>query len=237
MKKTLLTLILMFITAVLVVGSASAQTGKIYIKGEVISVGDGTLIVNSYKGQTFVVTVPSDLDIASIAVGDLVLVKGTLGQSGLNLIAATFLTRAAAGDNDGLPEGSKDNSAYCASDVDPHPLVAIMSERYDVAEENVSQYFCNGYSIAAIMMALKTTEIDGVNLGWSDMLALLADGYSWGQIWEQIGLIDNEVDGLSPTGLLTSPEQIPPGLFKKPGQIPPGLLDKPDPGGKKDKDK
>jgi len=235
MKKTLLTLILMLIAAVLVVGPASAQNGMVYIKGEVISVGDGTLIVNSYKGETFVVTVPTDFDIASIAVGEIVLIKGSVEQSGLNLIVAIFLTRAAAGDNDGLPEGSKDNSAYCASNVEPHPLVAIMSDRYDVAEENVSQSFCDGYSIAAIMMALKTIEIDGVNLDWSDLLALLADGYSWGQIWEQIGLIDNQVEGHSPTGLLTAPEQIPPGLLKKPGQIPPGLFDKPDPGGKKDK--
>jgi hypothetical protein len=235
MKKTLLTLILMFIAAVLAVGPASAQIGKVFIKGEVISVGDGTLIVNSYKGETFVVTLPTDFEIASIAVGDLILIKGSLGQSGLNLVAATFLTQAAAGDNDGLPEGSNDNSAYCASDVEPHPLVAIMSDRYDVAEENVSRYFCDGYSIAAIMMALKTSKIDGVNFDWSDLLALLADGYSWGQVWEQIGLIDYELEGHSPTGLLTSPEQIPPGLLKKPGQIPPGLLDKSDPGGKKDK--
>ena len=53
MKKTLLTLILMFVIAVLVVGPASAQNGKVYIKGELISVGDRTLIVNSYKGETF----------------------------------------------------------------------------------------------------------------------------------------------------------------------------------------
>ena len=65
MKKTLLTLILMFIAAVLAVGPASAQNDKVYIKGEVISVGDGTLIVNSYKGETFVVTLPTDFEIAS----------------------------------------------------------------------------------------------------------------------------------------------------------------------------
>jgi len=81
MKKTLLTLILMLIAAVLVVGPASAQNGMVYIKGEVISVGDGTLIVNSYKGETFVVTVPTDFDIASIAVGEIVLIKGSVEQS------------------------------------------------------------------------------------------------------------------------------------------------------------
>ncbi|MBE9525328.1 MAG: hypothetical protein IMY76_09525 [Chloroflexi bacterium] len=237
MKKILLTLILTFLAAVLAVSPALAQDGAIYIKGEIVSVGDGTLIVDSYKGETFVVTVPTSFDIASIQAGDLVLIKGTVGQSGLNLIEATLLIRTVLGDNDELSEGSKDNSAYCGVDKQPHPMAAAIAERYEVPEGDIKEYFCNGFSIGAIMLALQTSEIDGVDINWSNLLDILAEGYSWGQIWEQMGLIDDVLEGYSPDGLLTAPDKIPPGLLKKPGNIPPGLLDKPNPGGKKEKDK
>ena len=237
MKKILISIIYALLVAILVIVPALAQGEVIYIKGEVVSIGDGTLIVDSYIGETYVVTVPPDFDFDSIEAGDLILIKGSVGQSGLNLIEATLIVRTIPGNNDRLLEGSKDNSAYCGVDLKPHPLVSVMAERYQVEADKISQYFCSGYSIEAIMLALKTSEIDGVNLDWSDLLTLLSEGYSWGQIWQAIGLIDNEIDGNSPTGLLTAPDKIPPGLLKKPGQIPPGLIDKPDHGNKKEKDK
>ncbi len=198
MKKLLIRMIIALIVSVLAVGPASAQAGTIYIKGEVVSVADGTLIVK-FNQNEFVVTVPQGIDIDSIDVGDTVLITGRSAGSGL--IEADFLSKAAAGINDDLPEGSKDNRAYCAADAEPHPLVTSLAERYDVTQGDVSQFFCDGYSIEAIMMALLTSEIDGVVVEWSDMLALLADHYSWDQIWEITGIIDNDEDGQSYAGL------------------------------------
>ena len=200
MKKLLIILIVSLIATVLAVGpaAASAQAGTIYIKGEVVSVADGTLIVK-FNQKDLVVTVPHGLDIGLFKTGDKVLITGRFAGSGL--VEADFLSLAAAGNNDVLPEGSKDYSAYCAADAEPHPLVASMAARYDISQGDVSQYFCDGYSIEAIIMALMTGEIDGVDVEWSDMLALLADGYSWDQIWEITGIIDNNEDGQSFAGL------------------------------------
>jgi hypothetical protein len=200
MKKLLIIIIVSLIATVLAVGpaAASAHAGTIYIKGEVVSVVDGTLIVK-FNQNEFVVTVPHVLDIGIIKTGDTVLITGRFAGSGL--IEADFLSLAVAGNNDGLPEGSKDNTAYCEANAEPHPLVASLAERHDVSQDEVSQYFCNGFSIEAIMMALMTSEIDEVDVEWSDMLALLADGYSWDQIWEITGIYDNDEDGQSFAGL------------------------------------
>jgi len=239
MKKLLIILIVSLIATVLVVGPAvaSVQAGTIYIKGDVVSVADGTLIVK-FNQNEFVVTVPQGFDIDSIGVGDTVLITGRFAGSGL--IEADFLSLAAAGNNDILPEGSKDNSAYCAADAEPHPLVASIAERYDITQADVSQFFCNGYSIEAIIMALMTSEIDGVDVEWSDMLALLADGYSWDQIWEITGIIDNDEHGQSfaglgnesqpsPTDVEPEPTPSPPEDGSAPQPNPPEVGDEPEP--------
>ena len=58
MKRILVTIILVLMFALLAVGPAAAQNGKININGEVTAVGTNTLTVLSKKGETFVVTVP-----------------------------------------------------------------------------------------------------------------------------------------------------------------------------------
>jgi len=112
-------------------------------------------------------------------------------------------------DDDDLEEGSKLNSAYCkdGKQEKPHPLAAKMAKRYDVTEDWVMGYFCNGYGMGAIMLALKTSQIDGIAADPDFLLTERANGVGWGNIWKNIGLIGSEREGHSPPGLLKKPEK------------------------------
>jgi len=218
MKKILLTIILVLMLSLLAVGSASAKNDKVNIKGEVIDtdITAGTLTIQSNKGSTFVVTVPEGFDLTSIQVGDTVLVKGRAGDDGP--IVAESIKRVGKGsqsnndENEDQAEGGKDNSAYCADGKQekPHPLAAKMADRYRVTEQWVMDHFCDGYGMGAIMLALKTSQIEGLGAGPETLLTERANGNGWGQIWQELGLIGNEKNGYSPPGLLKKPDHAGP---------------------------
>ena len=215
MKKTTFVIALILVLSLVAVGSVSAKKGKINVKGEVTEVGAGTLTIVSHKGEIFVVTVPEGFDISSIAVGDSVFVKAVADENGA-WHAETIKKFDAGNDEDkeketkdkeNYVEGDKDNSAFCADDKQEklHPLAAKLSERYGVTGEWVMGYICDGYSVGAIMLALKTSEMDGIDSDPADLLAGRADGDAWGNIWKELGLIGNEKEGHSPPGLLKKP--------------------------------
>ena len=222
MRKTLIATVFVLIAALIAVGAATAQPGKIVIKGEVKAVGGGTLTVESHKGGTYVISVPDESDVSSIQVGDYVLVKASAGENG-TWVAGTIKvfskwgadsdgdTDGEAGDDDGngmgKPEGFKDNSAFCAEGKQekPHPLAPKIAERFGATEEWVMGRFCEGYSIGAIMLAIKTSQMDGMTLTPGELLAEREAGNGWGLIWKGLGLIGCKKEGQSPPGLLKKP--------------------------------
>jgi len=222
MRKTLIAAVFVLITALIAVGLASAQPGKIVIKGEVKAVGDGTLTVESHKGETYVISVPDVFEVSAVQVGDYVLVKASAGENG-TWVAETikeFSNWGADGDDDakgedgdddddemGKPEGFKDNSAFCADgkQENPHPLAPKIAERLGETEEWVMDRFCEGYSIGAIMLAIKTSQMDGMTSSPHDLLVERAAGNGWGLIWKGLGLIGCKKEGQSPPGLLKKP--------------------------------
>lgn len=236
MKKSFVATILVIMLALLAVGPASAQKGKINIKGEVTDMRGGTLTVESNKGETYVFTVPDGIDVSSIQVGDSVVVKASAGEGGAWF--AESIKQVGGGSGNGnddknevenengnkgnekdkkeKPEGFKDNIAFCAEhkQVKLHPLAPKIAERYGVTEEMVMGYFCEGYSIGAIMLAIKTSQLasqlEGVTANPGDLLANRAAGNAWGQIWKGLGLIGSEKDGHSPPGLLKKPDHADP---------------------------
>ena len=104
-------------------------------------------------------------------------------------------------------EGKK-NSAFCADgrQEKPHPLAARLADRYGVTEGWVMEYFCGGYGMGQIMLALKTSEIEGIDVDADTLLAERANGIGWGNIWKKLGLIGSEKDGHSPPGLRKKPD-------------------------------
>ncbi|MDX1378967.1 MAG: hypothetical protein R3307_08975, partial [Anaerolineales bacterium] len=140
MKKTLIATMLVLLISLLSVGPAFAQRDKINIKGEVTAVDGGTLTVESNKGDTFVFTIPDDMDASTIQVGDSVLVKATAGEGDTWIAKSIKVVGPKNGnsnnDNGEKPEGLRDNSAFCAEDKQdpPHPLAPSLAERYGVTE-------------------------------------------------------------------------------------------------------
>ena len=229
MKKTLIALMLVFAIVLVAVGSVSAQKGKVNVKGEVTTVGNDTLTVKSSNGDMYVFTVPSGFDISTVQVGDSVLVKATAGEGDTWLAQTIKLVGQGGNDDDGSrgkgkgsddddddgtvkPEGFKENSAFCTDGKQekPHPLAPKIAERYGVSEEFVMGYFCEGYSIGAIMLAIKTSQMEGMTVTPEDLLAGRKAGNGWGQIWKNLGLIGNEKSGHSPPGLLKKPDHAGP---------------------------
>ena len=187
-----------------------ANRGKGAVKGEVTIVGAGTVTIETKKDETVVVVVPEDFDLNEIEPGDWVLFKGSTGEGG-ELEADWFKPIGKGrgkGESDGdKPEGKKENSAFCADEKQDkdHPLATKIAEHFDVSKEFVMGYFCDGYGMGAIMLALKTRDLDGSDPG--DLLEKRADGFGWGQIWKEKGLIGSEKEGHSPYGQLKKLEK------------------------------
>ena len=57
-------------------------------------------------------------------------------------------------------------NAYCVDGKKEtnHPLAAKIAERYGIDEETMMTYYCQGYSIGEIMLALKTSQMEGVDI-------------------------------------------------------------------------
>ena len=218
MKRIVITTMLVLMISLSATGSATAQKGKININGQVTKIGSGTITVLSNKGETFVVTLPSGFDPDSIQQGDFVLVKAVLGDGG-NWVAQSVKLLGKGNDDlyedenevddDDLAEGSKLNSAYCADGKQekPHPLAAKMAERYGVTQDWIMGYFCEGYGMGQIMLAIKTSQIEGIEANPETLLTERSNGVGWGNIWKNMGLIGRERDGHSPPGLLKKPDK------------------------------
>jgi len=216
MKKTFVATTLVLLIALLAVGPVYAQKNKINIKGEVTAINDGTLTVTSNKGETYTLTIPDAMDVSAVQVGDSVLVKATAGEGG-NWIAESIKLVGNGDDKsdnneEQNTEGFKDNSAFCADgkQLKPHPLAPKLAERYGVTQDWVMERFCEGYSIGAIMLAIKTSQVEGMTASPDDLLADRAAGQGWGLIWKDLGLIGSEKNGQSPPGLLKKAEHAKP---------------------------
>jgi hypothetical protein len=108
-------------------------------------------------------------------------------------------------DNEDKAEGRKDNSAFCNEDKkqEPHPFANAMAEKFGADPAWVMENFCGGYSMGAIMLALRTKAINGANP--NDILAKRSEGLGWGAIWKELKMIGNEREANTPPGQLKKP--------------------------------
>jgi hypothetical protein len=212
MKRIILTTILILMLSLIIAGPAAAKNDKINIKGEVTAVGAGTITVLSNKGISYEIALPEGFTL-DIQIADSVLVKGHVGEDGSITAESVKLLGKGNGNNDNDQANTgKGNSAYCAEGVQdkPHPFATKIAERYDVTEEWVMDYFCDGYGMGQIMLALKTGELEGIETDPESLLDERASGVGWGNIWKNLGLIGSEREGHSPPGLLKKPDHAGP---------------------------
>ncbi len=206
MKKLSFISIAVLLVAAFVVTPAFAKPSV--IKGEVqtINTGDNTITVLTQKGDTITVVAPTGFDLSTLVIGDQVVVKGTLQNDGSILADWIIKADVSGSETEDTAEGSKAiDSAYCAAgkQTSPHPMATALAAKYGVTTEWVMGYFCDGYGMGAIMLALKTHELTGASA--DDLLAQRAGGMGWGAIWQGLKLIGNERNVQTPPGLLNKP--------------------------------
>jgi hypothetical protein len=213
MKKIYPIAILVILITLVAAVPALAIPGKGAIKGEVVAVGpgEGNVTLETRQANFVVVNLPLDFEGKNITVGDWLLVKGTVAEDGsLDAEWVKLIGKGKGKGNEDKAEGKKDNSAFCDPEKQdkPHPLAEKIGERFGVGEDWVMGYFCDGYGMGAIMLALKTGQLDGSDA--EDLLEQRAEGQGWGQIWKEKGLIGSEKQGFSPPGHLKRPDNAGP---------------------------
>ena len=69
------------------------------------------------------------------------------------------------------------------------PIGGSIADEYEVTSyEEVITWFCNGAEFEDILVALETESQTGTPA--EEMLQMLADGFTWEEIWQLIGLTD-----------------------------------------------
>ncbi|MCB2213886.1 hypothetical protein KQH50_00685 [bacterium] len=203
MKKTLLSLFLVILIIATPVGSVLAQKNKLNLKAEITAIDGDVLTVESNKGETFEIAAPAGFDLASLKVGDAVVIKAEPSEDE-GWVAKTIKVVGNGDDDIENPDGFELNSAFCAEDkkTESHPLAGKIAERFGVSEEDVMTYYCQGFSIGEIMLAIKTSQMEGVDASFEELLANREDGNAWGLIWQDMGLVGWEKNEKSPPGQL-----------------------------------
>jgi hypothetical protein len=101
-----------------------------------------------------------------------------------------------------------------------HPVLTRLAETYEVAYEDLLEYFCDfEFGVGEIRLALVTAERDDVTYTYKQLLEWrYAEGMKdvgWGRIWQELGLIgrgrQNKEKFIGPEEMNNKPE-IPPGL-------------------------
>ena len=209
MNKIALVTLLVVLLSLVLAGMAFAQAETSIIKGTITALGGGTLTLESKKDGTVAVAFPSDFNAPHLVAGDTVMVKGVKQADG-SILATTLHVLAAKGKGQGQGNGRPENpgkasSAFCSKDKQdqPHPLAVKIAEGYGVSADLVTEFYCDGQSMGAIMLALKTVQLKGGDA--ATLLDQRAGGLSWGKIWQDSGLIASEKSVKTPPGKLNKP--------------------------------
>jgi hypothetical protein len=214
MKKTIVIILILGLLSLAMIGTAFAQGRMSVVKGQVTVVAADTVTVQSVKGDTVIVTLPSGFDATTVDVDDTVMAKGTMEGNTLKADTVRVLSK----NGHGKPENpGKASSAFCSEDKQGlnHPLADKLAEKYGVTKEWVMKNYCNGNSMGAIMLALKTVILKAtsepagsVPMGTDlenaadEILLLRTGGEGWGKIWQEKKLIGSEQEVKTPPGKL-----------------------------------
>jgi hypothetical protein len=203
MKKILAVWVILFLMTTLLVDPVFAKTSG--YKGEITAIDSAgrTITILTNHNQSLIITTPEDLDLASLAVGNTVIVKGETQSDGS--VLAEWVKTAGPDTDEKNNEGKKaGNGAYCnhGKKQQSHPFAANIAAEEGVDEAWGMNYYCDGYSMGAIMLSLKTAGAASISA--DEILSQRASGIGWGQVWQGQNLIGDE--------RLVNP---PPGQLKK----------------------
>ena len=109
------------------------------------------------------------------------------------LLNQNLLNQEPAQETEPLPTleaGSEDELiASDCLDGEISPIGGAIADEYDFTNyEEVITWFCNGAEFEDILVALETESQTGTPA--EEMLGMLADGFTWEEIWQVEGLTD-----------------------------------------------
>lgn len=224
-KKTLIiTLIGVLVLALVSSGSALASEGnEIEIEGTVVGMDPQEKTIDlEVEGEILVVKVAGNFDFETINLGDLLEVKGTVGEDG-TLVLSEYKIQDRIRDRVKLQDGDGEAS-FCVSGDKIHPVADSIAQTYGISYEDILSWFCgeDHVGLGQIMLALQTAALSEGN--FEDYLADREDGFGWGQIWQELGEKGKPDHGTPPgqikkqDGENDPEEKIPPGQKKKNGE-------------------
>ena len=239
-----LSLVLVLAAALLITGAAAAQEAEFELEGTVTAIDpdSSTLEVEVENDlgeiETYTVQVGLNFDFESIAIGDLIELKGTTDPDG-NLVVSELKIQERARDQEQEMDGESDGN-FCTDGEKSHPVAESMAETYGVSYEEIIGWFCNQdgenrNGLGQIMLALQTAELTGESV--EAYLGAREEGMGWGQIWQEVGEKPGKPDKQDPPGQAKKEDkqgeeesELPPGQEKKEdnqgkpdGELPPGL--------------
>lgn len=124
---------------------------------------------------------------------------------------------------------------YCTNLTEQHPAGAKLAAQYGVTYAEVIGWFCQGYGMGEIMLALQTSQRTGLTP--AELLAMKTEQGGWGNVWQNLGLIGKGKRQITPQDPNATPSPTPEGTPSpdangKPGNQPAdkGKPDKENPG-------
>ena len=132
---------------------------------------DGTLQVTGSDGTLYTVTLPIGVDPATLTLGSLVKLDGTIDELGVFTTATVQFNQRTEG-------------YYCSQSSDPQPAGSKFAEQYGADYLSVQWMFCNdGMGFGEIRNMLRFSLAAGVDT--ATLQAARESGLGWGQIFKQ----------------------------------------------------
>jgi len=162
------------------------------VYGTVEELAPDYLIVD---GVRYELTMDTEIE-EDIAVGDWVKVKYYV-EDELNIAIEVELEDADEEEDDDMDDDNMEDSAVCSGAL-IHPALEGLAMEYVVEYETLLPYFCEQhFGIGEIEHALKTAEMEDVEMTWVELLEMRSsddDENGWGEIWQELGLIGKDAD-------------------------------------------
>ena len=95
--------------------------------------------------------------------------------------------------DEGEEAPEEEGAEYCTGN-DPHPAAQALADEHGVSYDDVMGWFCAGYGLGEVKLALETSAREGVNMSAGELLALKTELGGWGEVWQQLGLIGSTDD-------------------------------------------
>jgi hypothetical protein len=223
-KKTIWFILLSaLLMAALTSGSAFASEGnEIEVEGTIVAMDpDESTLDLEVEGEILVVKVAGNFDFESVAIGDLIEVKGTLNDDG-TLVLSEYKIQERVRDRVELQDGEK-NASFCIKEDKIHPVAERIADTYDSSYEDILGWLCGGEDhhagLGQVMLALQTASLTGGS--FDTYLTDRESGMGWGKIWQDLELKGKPGKETPPgqvkkgDGEVDLDAKIPPGQMKK----------------------